>query len=450
LNNRQSKIIHEDLLKVIKNSSWLVLDKLTRGVITLTVGVYLARYLGPKNYGQYSYVLAYLAVFQCVANLGLDAIVVRDIVRIQAKGDANTNDEKKALGSLLGTVFELRILSGFLCWIIGIAIIWAVSDKGAELQEVYIMAIAGFSLLFQSADVIDLWFQSQSKSKRTVLAKLTAYIASNGVRILMVVLSAKLVYFALAVLLESIFTATAMYISYKGYEIGGKLKFEIKKIGRGLLRESYPMWLSAIFAVTYSRVDQILVGNYLGASELGVYAVAVGLCSIPTVVASVLYVSIMPILSKNSHNTKVLNAVFCDSVSVLFFISLSITIALNIFSEKIIISLYGSNYIGVIDIIKVYSWTIIPAFIGNIQGAWIVVSNKTKYAHIQTVVPIIIAIISNIVLIPSIGVLGAAYSSLISQYICIFIMPLFLFKELFYLTAKGIFKVNINRKNYES
>jgi PST family polysaccharide transporter len=133
------------LLAILNNSGWLFLDKLLRLGLGVVVGAWVARYLGPSQFGELAYALAYIALFQAIANLGLDGITVRDLS--QNKAEAH---------SLLGTVFALRLGVGVLCWlsaVIGMA--WL---NGPQDRSVVLTALVGSGLIFQAADTVDLWF----------------------------------------------------------------------------------------------------------------------------------------------------------------------------------------------------------------------------------------------------------------------------------------------------
>ena len=78
--------------------------RISAGVL---VGIWVARYLGPEKFGLLSYVLAFTAIFSGTARLGLDGIMVRELVNHPEKRD-----------TYLGTAFWLKMLGGFL--VIGI------------------------------------------------------------------------------------------------------------------------------------------------------------------------------------------------------------------------------------------------------------------------------------------------------------------------------------------
>jgi PST family polysaccharide transporter len=68
------------LLAAIHNFGWIFSEKIIRGVLGVLVGAWVARYLGPSEFGELSYAIAFITIFQAIANLGLDGIVVREVV----------------------------------------------------------------------------------------------------------------------------------------------------------------------------------------------------------------------------------------------------------------------------------------------------------------------------------------------------------------------------------
>ena len=132
---------------ILSNSFWLLLEKLNRAVLGLLVGAWLARYLGPSEYGQLAYALAYIAFFQAIVNLGTDGIIVRDLVK-----EPNSRHE------ILGTTLRLRLITGIFFWIISILAIQIL--KGWSYSSVWFYAVFGSIVFFQAFDTIDLWFQN--------------------------------------------------------------------------------------------------------------------------------------------------------------------------------------------------------------------------------------------------------------------------------------------------
>ncbi len=65
---------------VVLNILWLSLDKVFKLVVGLIVGMWVARYLGPSQWGELNYVLAFVTITATVAKLGMDGFLVKEIL----------------------------------------------------------------------------------------------------------------------------------------------------------------------------------------------------------------------------------------------------------------------------------------------------------------------------------------------------------------------------------
>ena len=73
-------------MRYLKNTSWLFGEKVLRMVMGLFVGIWVARYLGPEQFGTFSYSQSFVGLFTAIATLGLDGIVVRELVKKSRTG----------------------------------------------------------------------------------------------------------------------------------------------------------------------------------------------------------------------------------------------------------------------------------------------------------------------------------------------------------------------------
>ena len=133
--------------KYLFNSIWLFAEQGLRIFSGLFVGVWVARYLGPEEYGIFSYSLAFTAIFAGIANLGLDGIMLRELI----------NHPDKRI-TYLGTAFWLKVLGAlFVLALIVIIVPFTNNDSNTNL---FIFIIAS-GLVFQSFDVIAFYFHSK-------------------------------------------------------------------------------------------------------------------------------------------------------------------------------------------------------------------------------------------------------------------------------------------------
>lgn len=66
---------HAGFIRYFKNTCWMMGEQFLRIIAGVFVGIWVARYLGPEQFGLFSYVLAFTAIFGGIAKLGLNGIV---------------------------------------------------------------------------------------------------------------------------------------------------------------------------------------------------------------------------------------------------------------------------------------------------------------------------------------------------------------------------------------
>lgn len=412
--------------KVISNSSWLLLDKFVRMGLGLLVSAWVARYLGPTQYGELAFVLAYLAFFQAICTLGMDSLVVRDIAK-------NNNSASETLG----TVFTLRIITGCICWILavsGMALLNGWNDK-----SVYITGLAGATLVFQAADTVDLWFQSQSQNRRTVIVKLSAYIVSNGLKVILILSGASLLAFSGMIALETFAVAIGLIYAYRRYPCPEPWR-KIKQRAYTLLSESWPFIISGLSIVLYMRIDQLMIKNYLGETELGIYAAVLPLAVIWQFIPMTLSVSLAPMVAESKNQG---NDVFYKTLGHVFrlfaILGWLVCIPIAILSHFIVNLLFGDIYISGSTVLTIIVFTNLFINMGVAQSLWIVNEGKSKLSLYKTIMGAITCLVSNIILIPLYGIIGAAISAVLAQMVSTILSNILLSRTIFKLQVKSLF-----------
>lgn len=413
------------LKAAIYNSGWLIFDKLVRLLLGLLVSAWVARYLGPAQYGELAYVLAYLAFFQAVSVLGMDGIVVRDIAK----------DDMKA-GEILGTTFILRVSVGFCCW--AAAIIGMGFFNGWQDSSVYLTAIAGASLIFQAADTIDLWFQSQSQSRRTVIAKLAAYITSNGLKIVLILNKAPLLAFAVIMAIEFLLSALALVYAYKKFPCHHPWLL-FKDRATKLLNESWPFMLSGLSIVVYMRIDQMMIKEILDEKELGIYAAVVPLATLWSFIPMTLFVSFSPMLARAKKESE--SAYWSCLINIFRGFALLgwlVCIPVAILSNYVVELLYGVAYARGATVLTILVFSNLFINMGVAQSLWILNEGKSKFSLYKTAVGAIVCLTANYILIPRLGIIGAAISAVLAQCSSTILVNVFLCRHIFILQLKSL------------
>lgn len=391
-----------DLRKVVENSGWLLFEKAVRLVLGVLVGAWVARYLGPARFGELAYVLAYMGIFQAAGSLGLDGIVVRDISR-----DAGRAPQ------LLGTVFALKTVSGVMLLLLGIAGLYCIA--GDWDQRTQLAWLSGGSIVFLAGNTPDLWFQSQSQSRRTVVAKVFSYLAVNALKVFLVLKGATLGAFAFVLTIEGLLAAVALFVVYRVSKGPRPWGFNGDEAIR-LIREATPLLLSAISIAIFMRMDQMMIEWMLGEEDLGVYAAVLPIATVWQFVPLTLSVSLSPFIARRKAESE---AAYWTSLTKVFHIfgllGWVASIPTALLSPVLVHYLFGPRYSAGGVVLAVYAFTNVFINLGVAQGLWAINEQRSACFLQKTLVGVVVSIVGNLVLIPVMGLLGVAIVAVLAQ-----------------------------------
>lgn len=414
-----------ELRAIAINSGWLIGDKIVRLGLGLIIGVWIARYLGPEQYGVLASAIAFLAIFQALAALGLDSVVVRQLA--QASESAHT---------VLGTALTLRLVASTLSLMLATLIGFIIYRD--DLKTLVVLLLVASGIVFQSADVIDLWFQSQSKSRRTVVAKAVAYACAAAIKVGLIVSSAPLWAFAAAQSIELVISAAALRFSYRHFKVQRPWLWQAS-MAKALMTQGFPFLLSGLSIVVYMKSSQLFISQLLDQRALGLYSTAQVLSELWYFLPMTIATSVAPAIARR----KLVSALDYNSAMQRIFgfmwvlsIVLSALICLN--SSWIVALLYGKAYEGAAAVLAVHTFTLIPVSIGVIQSLWLVNENKGRIAIYQALAGAASSLSLSYLLIQKFGILGGAVAILSSQIIQAFAVNILFAPELFRLQFRSL------------
>ncbi|MEH2023970.1 flippase [Nostoc sp.] len=401
------------LRAIIANTGWLFADRILRMGASLVVGVWVARYLGVQQYGLFNYALAFVALFSPIFTLGLDEVVVRHLVR------QSSNKEE-----ILGTTFWLKFLGGIASVLLAVSTMFFLGEQ--ETLKIWLVAILGIAGIFRASDTIELWFQSQVQSKYTVIAKNTAFLLNTVIKIALILTKAPLLAFALVTLAEFAMSAIGLLIVYqvKGASLWlWRWSFAAAKT---LLKESLPLIFSGFAIMIFMRIDQVMLGQMIGDSEVGVYSAAVRISEIWYFIPGAIVSSVAPaIYAAKEKSESLYYQRIGQLLSLMTCISLAIALPMSFLSDKIIMVMFGSGYAEAGAILAVHIWTSLFVFMGLATSPWFIAEGLNHVSLGKTLFGAILNIVLNLLLIPKYAGLGAAIATIISQAAAAFICNAF-------------------------
>jgi O-antigen/teichoic acid export membrane protein len=395
---------HQGFMKYFKNTSWLFGEKILRMIVGLFVGIWVARYLGPEQFGLFSYAQSFVGLFTVLITLGLDAIVVKELM--------NKNKDE---GTLLGTTFFLKLI-GFL-FMVGFITI-SIQFTNNNYTDNLLIIIISLSVIFQSFNVIDFYFQSKVLSKYVVISNTLSLFISSIIKIVLILNNAPLVYFAIVVSVDTFILAVGLIYFYKKQNLGfSTWRFNLEK-AKYLLNQSWPMILAGIAISLYMKIDQVMIANILGNESVGIYAVAVKFSEMWLFITVAITNSLFPAIinAKKISEELYLNRIE-NLYRLLVSISLLISIFIYIFAEYIVLYTYGEQYKDSIVLLQLYVWSIIFVFLNNGSWKWYISENLQHLATIRLFLGATVNIVLNLYWIEAYGLVGAVYATLLSYAI---------------------------------
>lgn len=406
---------NQGVMRYFKNTSWMFAEKILRIIVGVFVGVWVARYLGPERFGLFNYTQSFVALFSAIATLGLDGIVIRELVK-----DASQRNK------LLGTSFILKLAGAF--FVILFVIISMLFQSNDYLTNSLVLIIS-FSTIFQSFNVIDFYFRSQVLSKYVVYANVFSLAFSSVIKIILIFNNAQLISFAYVVFFESfILSAGFVYFYYHKNLSVMSWTFEAS-LAKKLLKDSWPLIISGLAVILQARIDQIMLKQMIGNEEVGQYSVALRLVEMLDFFSGVLIQSIMPAIVNAKEQSEYLYQHRIYTMYKFMMLSFLLIFIFNLlFGEWIVLFLYGSEYLVAATLFPLFSIRTVFTNYGLARGLFITSNNLFKYSMYFVICGAIINISLNYFLIPDYKSKGALVATIVTYMFTIFILN-FIFKE---------------------
>lgn len=418
---------NQGVMKYLKNTSWLFGEKILRMTVGLFVAVWVTRYLGPEKFGLFSYAQSFVGLFVVIATLGLDSIVVRELV----------NNEKKR-DEILGTAFYLKLIGAFsVIFILVVALLFTEHS----LQVNIFIFIISFGTVFQSVNVIDYYLQSKVLSKYVVYSNVITLFTSSLIKVLLIFYEAPLMYFVFVILIDAVVFALWQLYFYT------HLKFKVRKwkfnktLAKSMLRESLPLIIAGVINSVYMKVDQVMINSLLGSVEVGYYSSAVRLSEVWFGIGVVICNSLFPaILNAKKISERLYYERIYKLFQLLVVISYLLSFAVYFLSDYIIVGLYGDAFKNASSVLAIHIFSAIFVYLGVSSGRWLISEGKTKLNLYRNLIALLINIILNVAFINKFGIVGAAYASLISYAVGFYLFDLLLRETrlIFVLKSKAL------------
>lgn len=398
--------------KNLRNSYWIIGEQVFQMLLQLFVGIWTARYLGPSNYGTLQYTAAFISFFINIASLGMEGVIIKKMIECPEKE-----------GEYLGSAIVFRLVAGLLSSV-AIVILILILNPGDTLKLVLIL-IQTTQFIFKACTILDAWFQRRLQSKYVSIGKMVASIVVSGYKIFLLVTAQSLIWFAVSYALSDFVIAAVLIYFYKR-ENGQNLKYSFNS-GKVLLLGSYHFVLADIMSAIYGYSDRIMIGKMMTDADVSFYTTAATVSMMWLFVPNAIIKSFRPTIMelKEQGNETLYIRRLQQLMSSIFWLSTGVAVVLSVLGKITIHILYGEAYLPAAAPLIILAWSTVFAVTTMTRSIWILSEGKNKYVKHFTFIGAVLNVLLNFALIPTIGVLGAAFATLSTEVVVCIIAPFF-------------------------
>ncbi|PIO08355.1 hypothetical protein COU59_01880 [Candidatus Pacearchaeota archaeon CG10_big_fil_rev_8_21_14_0_10_34_12] len=386
----------------IQNSFFQFLTSLTAKGGSLLFTIIIARLLMPELFGLYSLALSTILIFSTFSELGLGPTLVRFLSKELGK---NIKSKKaKSYIAYLGKLRFLLLFSSILILLISSKFIAQIYYQ----KPIFLALIAGalYILVVGVVSFLESILHALNSFKN-IFYKEVVFQSTRLVIIPLIVLFLLkkstsnefiLFYMVLGLSISYIFSSIILLVSSNkklSHLPLEKIKIsflEKKRINRFI----FPISAIVITTTFYGSIDMVMLGRFVSPEYIGYYRAAISLIAALTSLTT-FSVVLLPIFSRMKG--KQLERGFTKSISVVFPVSIVLSLFIILFSKIIIHIIFGGDYAQSVTLLRFFSLMIISISIISIYVSYFTAKGKLLIIARLLVFSIFINIVLNLLAI---------------------------------------------------
>ena len=374
----------------------------------------LARVLSPEEYGLLFLGLSLIYILIFLVVLGLDGGIERYVPYYRAKKDFRK--VKGVITTSLKISFPLSMLVFLMMFLFSEQISVFIFNEPALSPVIRI-----FSFIIPFFVFYKLFYSSLLAFKKVGYAVFSWYISRPMFTLIILVvfmlIGLGLAEAAIAYMLGFVISAVLVFF-FMQFKVFPVFRSEIKSIslGRKLLSFSLPLVVFSMLWNIMGRIDTVMIGIFKTSFDVGVYQAAMPTSQFLFVIPGALSGLFLPVISEllSKNKTEDIGKIYKTVSKWIFYLNFPLFLVFAIYPNAVINMLFGSEYIGAGNSLRILSIGYIIFSIGNVSSGMINLFEKTKYHILNAFVAVMAAISLNYLLIPIYGIEGAAIANMMT------------------------------------
>lgn len=388
---------------VFKNVFWLSFGQIAGRLIRAAVIIYAARVLGAADYGIFSYALGLAGFFTIFADIGINSILTREASQKPA-------ERSQYFATALWIKFGLLVLTTLLIVLV------APYFSKIEAARILIPFVALLTIFDGIREFANSFLRALEKMEVEAFVNTVTNIAITAAGFAILAVSATaysltLVY-ALAGGVGSLFAISLLWREFRGSI--SNFRWELL---RPLLTAAIPFALMGILGAFMLNTDMIMLGWWRTPAELGFYSSAQKIVQVLYTLPGILAAALFPVISRlvGQARHEEVRVLMGHATAAAFLAAIPLTVGGAVLATPIMSFLYGAEYIPGALAFQFIVATTLLAFPGTLVGNLILAYNQQKKVAWGVALGSIGNIAFNALLIPPLGIMGAAIATVVAQ-----------------------------------
>jgi len=389
--------------KITKNIGYLAISQIVGAILAFILFIYVARFLGEAQFGDYSFAISFTSLFVIFADIGINQLIIREIAR-----------DHSLTSEYITNVSVMKILLSLITFGLIALTINLMHYSQIVIYIVYLFGI--YTLLDSFAQIFMSIFQAFEKMEYVAITTIIT-------RILLTVLALYLLFSGYG-LIELAYA----YVTIGLIEVVLSVVISIKKITKPVMKLNFSLWkyltiksapfgLNSLFGMIFFRIDSILLSVFKNNTAVGIYSAAFNpLLAIGGMLSTITISALYPVMSRYYVSSKdSLEQFTVISSKYMAIIGFPIAFGGFILSSEFIELFYGNQFSQSIIAFQILALFIPIRLISGITGTLLTAINKQGLRTFSVVLSAVFNVLLNLILIPYFSYIGASIATVLSE-----------------------------------
>lgn len=411
--------------KILYNIFWMIFGRIVVILVGMIVTLTIINHYQILENGIYQYSLSIISVLEMVTFF-VDAKVIK-------KQYSKYNSEMIIFNVMIIRVLITAIISFF----VSTFIIFFQNEK--VFKYIFILMLVNLNLQQLSFGITNYLEYNLNSKIITVFSSFCSLIG-YFLQILIIKLNLSIVYLCLVNCFDSCIYFIFLYCFYKKHYSDNEKKYFKYNYNfiKLVLIESFPIAVAAICSGIYSHCDILMIGKLMSFNEVAIYSLSVKLVNMVQMPINAIRESIYPYFIEKFNKSKLDCYNFYLKITSMLTWFVILCLILSVFILPLVFKFINEDYKSSLSVYFLLSLSSIFVYNAVLRSSYITIISKGKILMFSQFFSVIINILLNYYFIRIYGIYGAAFATVITQFLSLFVSNLLFGEE-----GERIFRIQL-------